>query len=392
MDVLKLATEMEDTVIEYRRWLHQHAELPWKEKETTEFIEEKIKEIGLQPIRFEEGRYGLYTMIHGGAGKKPCKTIMLRADIDALPIQEKTGLEYSSIHDGVMHACGHDCHAAMLLGAAKLLYEHRDELEGNVKLLFQSAEETGNGAEYYVNQGILDDVDAVYASHVFTFVDAPKISVDAGPRCASNDEFEIIIKGSSAHGAQPHMGKDAIVAAAAVVSNLQTIVSRETDPLEPLVISIGTIQGGTTYNVIADRVEMKGTVRTYSLEICDAMSKLLQKVVENTAEAFGCTGEVQYIPKTGPVINDTEMSALAEKAVKKLFGEEGICKVEKNMGSEDFGHYAVKRPGVFAMIGAYNPEKGCTYPQHHECYQIDESILKRGVAMYVQMAVDFLKQ
>lgn len=391
MDIRKRAEELEAEVIEIRRWLHEHAEVSWKEFESTEYIVGYLEKLGLEVYRYE-GHTGCWTMIKGGKSTENSKTILLRADFDALPITEETGLPFSSINKGVFHGCGHETHAAMLLVACKMLVEIQSKLQGNVKVLFQAAEETANGAQYYVEQGILDQVDAVYGCHISSWIEAPYISVSAGPRTAATDEFSISIQGVGCHGGMPHQGKDAIIAACTTVTNLQTIVSRMTDPIDALVVTVGKIDGGTNYNVVADTAILAGTVRSYSQEVREGVPEKMRQVAENTAAAFGCTASVEYEMKTGPVIHsDPQMIRISHAAIVKLFGEEALLETRPVCGGDDFAYFSEQVPGIYAMIGAAMPsDDGIVHAHHHPKVCFDESSLKRGVAMHVQMAVDFL--
>lgn len=391
MDIRKRAEELEPEVISVRRWLHQHAEVSWKELESTEYIIRYLEDLGLKVHRYE-GHTGCWTMIPGGKAGKDCKTILLRADFDALPIEEETGLPFASQNKGVFHGCGHETHAAMLLVACKLLVELQPELPGNIKVLFQAAEETANGAKYYVDQGILDGVDAVYGCHSSAWLPNSKIAVSEGPRTASTDEFSIRIQGVGCHGGMPHEGKDALVAACAVVMNLQTIVSRNVDPVDTLAITVGTLQSGSNYNVVANTAKMSGTVRTYSPAVRAGIEEKLRLVAESTAAAFGCTAAVEYEMKTGSVIHDDpQMCRLAHDAVLKLYGPETLVDTRPVGGGDDFAYFSEKVPGIYAFIGAALPSAdGVIHAHHHPKVCFSEAALKRGVAMHVQMAVDFL--
>ncbi len=393
MEIRKRAEQLEPEVIEIRRWLHQHAELSWQEYESTEYIIAYMEKLGMEVHRYE-GHTGCWAMIRGGKATANSKTILLRADFDALPIQEETGLSFASKNKGVFHGCGHETHAAMLLVACKMLMEIRDELPGNVKILFQAAEETAIGAKYYVDQGILDDVDAVYGCHTAAWQKDGTISVNAGPRTASTDEFSIHVQGVGCHGGMPHQGKDALVAACSVVMNLQTLVSRMTDPIDSLVVTVGTIHGGSNYNVVADTAALSGTVRTYSPEVRARVPEQMRQVAESTASAFGCTASVDYQYKTGPVIhNDPQMNRIAHDAVLKLFGPEVLLETRPLGGGDDFAYFSERVPGIYAFIGAAMPsDDGVIHAHHHPKVCFDESPLKMGVAMHVQMAVDFLSE
>lgn len=303
----------------------------------------------------------------------------LRADIDALPVEEKTGLPFASRNKGVMHACGHDCHISMLLGAAKMLMETKDELQGNVKLIFQAAEETCHGAEYYVEAGILDGVDAIMGQHVWATLEEPYINVQAGPRMASVDNFVIKVDGVSAHGTQPHLGVDALLAAAAIVSNIQSFVSRTNDPLNPLVVNIGEMHAGQRYNIIANHAELFGTTRTYNAEFRMKIEAGLRRIAENTAKAFGATATVEYDYYANSLYNDDEeLNKIAHDAAVKLYGEACLKELPQMMGSEDFAFFADKIPAVFGFLGTRNEELGMTVGNHNDRYTVHEPVLQRG--------------
>ena len=388
MDIRALAEKYEGYIIEQRRWFHAHPELSWEEFGTTDHIQEELEKMGLEVHRFE-GRPGCTAMIYGGKAVPGAKTVALRADIDALPVEEKTGLSFASENPGVMHACGHDNHMAMLLGAAKILCEVKDELEGNVKLLFQAAEETCFGAEYYVQQGVLDGVDAIYGQHIWAGLEAPYLNVQPGVRMASCDNFTITVEGSSTHGSTPHLGTDAIVAAASIIMNIQTIVSRNNDPLNALVVSIGEIHGGQRFNILANKVVMEGTCRTHSTEMRGKIEPLLRRICEDTAAAFGAKAELKYDAFPSPVINDhDDLNQIAHDAAVKLYGEEGIKEMPRVMGSEDFAYFMDVVPGIFGFLGSRDAEHQAS--NHNDCYDVPEDVLKRGAAMHAQFAADYL--
>lgn len=391
MNYKELTERTESFIIEQRRWFHQHPELSWEEFGTTDAIALELEKMEYKVHRFE-GKTGCYAVLEGGRSNANSRTIALRADIDALPVEEKTGLPFTSMNDGVMHACGHDNHIAMLLGAAKMLMETKDELCGKVKLLFQAAEETSHGAEYYVQQGILDDVDAIMGQHIWGTLDAPYINVQSGPRMASCDNFTIRVEGVSAHGTQPHLGIDALTASAAIIMNLQTFVSRMNDPLNPLVVTIGEMHAGQRFNIIANHATMHGTVRTFQPEFRMKVEEKLRNIIENTANAMGATAALEYNYYPGPVINDDDgLTKIAHDAVVKLYGEESLKELQMMMGSEDFAYYSEKIPSVFGFIGSRNEKLGYTATNHNDHYTVDESVLKRGAAFYAQFAWDYLE-
>ena len=388
MDIRALAEQYESYIIEQRRWFRAHPELSWEEFGTTDHIQQELEKMGLEVHRFD-GRPGCTAMIYGGKAAPGAKTVALRADIDALPVEEKTGLPFTSQNPGVMHACGHDNHMAMLLGAARILCDLKDELAGNVKLLFQAAEETCFGAEYYVQQGVLDGVDAIYGQHIWAGLEAPYLNVQPGVRMASCDNFTITVEGSSTHGSTPHLGTDAIVAAASIIMNIQTIVSRNNDPLNALVVTIGEIHGGQRFNILANKVVMEGTCRTHSREMRGKIEPLLRRVCEDTAAAFGARAELKYDAFPSPVINDhDDLNQIAHDAAVKLYGDEGIKEMPRVMGSEDFAYFMDVVPGIFGFLGSRDAEHQAS--NHNDCYDVPEEVLKRGAAMHAQFAADYL--
>ena len=389
MDIRALAEQNAPYVIERRRYYHQHPELSFKEWETTKALVEDMKALGITDIQTFEDYPGLIATLDTG---KPGRTVMLRADIDALPVHEKTGLPFASQNEGVMHACGHDNHIAMLLGAAKILSEHRDEIPcGKVKFIFQAAEEVGYGSRYYVEHNLLDGVDAIFGMHIWATLDAPFVSVDPGNRMASMDNFTIKVRGLQSHGSAPQDGHDAIVAASAIVLALQTFVSRVNNPTNPLVLSVGKFHGGAMYNIICPEVELVGTIRTYSRELRKVMEAKLRQIIESTAAAHFCEAELIFSPMLPAVINDNEeLNEVAQNAALKLFGHEGVKEFGALMGSEDFALFMDKVPGFFAFLGTRNVAKGLTATNHNEKFTSDEDVLFRGSALAAQFAVDFL--
>jgi amidohydrolase len=317
---------------------------------------------------------------------------MLRADIDALPVKEQTGLPFASTN-GNMHACGHDTHIAMQLGAAKILSDLKKEIKGTVKLLFQSGEEVALGAKYYANNGYLDDVDAVYGTHIWSEVEAGKFNLESGERMASCDTFKITVEGTSAHGSAPNLGNDALYAAASIVMNIQSYVSRRKDPLNAAVVTVGTMNGGQRFNIIANHIEMEGTTRTFNKEIRNLMEDELRKIVENTAIALGVTAKLEYSYLTDPIINEhVNLNSLVQNAAVKLYGEDVLAPMTKLMGAEDFSHLMAKVPGFYGFIGCYNEKIGAIHNNHSEFFLVDESTLPMGSALAAQFAYDFLNQ
>ena len=389
MDIKTLAKEQEAYIIECRRWLHAHPELSTKEVETTRFIKDQLEKNGISVQTFEDIT-GCIATIQGG---KPGKTVMLRADIDALPIQENPGKSYCSLNPGVMHACGHDCHTAMLLGAARILQEHREELKGTVKLIFQMAEEIGLKSEEYVTRGALEGVDAIFGMHVWSALDKGKANFESGGRMACSDRFTIQIHGKAAHGSAPHQGQDAILAAAAAVMALQSLPSRVVNPLDSLVVSVGMMNGGTKENILCGHVELVGTVRAFDREFRNSMPQRIQELVTNVVKGYGCSAECDYYFGPSPLINDQEdLNRLSQNAAKKIMGEDCLVSLNRMMGAEDFSVYMEHIPGVYGYLGFKDPGGGTEYIHHHPAFDVDESTLWNGTGIYVQFAVDYLDE
>ena len=389
MDIKEKAENIKDYIIEMRRHFHQNPELSLEEFETTKKIVNELEKMGIEVSTFKDGLTGCVGTIKGAKEGKP---LLLRADIDALSVHEKTNLEFASRVDGKMHACGHDCHAAMLLGVAKILSEMKDKFSGNIKLFFQAAEEIGLGAKLSIEQGVMDNVDACYGVHVTPRFESPKINMQYGERMAATDVFKLTVEGTSSHGSSPHLGHDAIVASAAIITALQTIVSRINNPLKPAVVTIGTIKGGQRFNIIANEVIMEGNVRTFDEIFRKEIETHIREIAESVAKAHSCTAKLEYRYGTGVVLNkDKNLVDIAQNAVKKLYGEDSLVEMEKITGGEDFSLLMEKAPGIFGYIGTRNTKvPGSEKINHHECFTVDEDALIRGTAVAVQFALDYL--
>lgn len=371
-----------ERVVELRRAIHRRPELGFEETETAALVERELDSLGVEHHRV--AGTGVIARIEGG---KPGRAVALRADMDALPILERSGVAFASEVDGKMHACGHDAHTAMLLGAARLLKQTREELPGSVVLLFQPAEEGPGGALPMIEAGALDNpaVAAIAMLHVDSRLDTGALGVVSGPVSASADELYITIHGSGGHGAYPHTAVDAIPAAAATVAALQNVVARETDPLASAVVTIGTINGGYRNNVIADEVNLSGTLRAYEPEVREALEARVRRITAGVASAYGVRSEVRVVRGYPPVYNDV---ALAGQFREYLRGGSSL-RVEEpppTMGAEDFAYFAQRVPGLLLRLGVRNASLGATHPVHSPQFRLDEAALPLGVTALVLFA------
>ena len=391
MGIYQEALDIKEEIIQDRRFLHQNPELGFDLPITLDFVEKKLKEMGYSPVRLGGG-------IVAEAGNEGGKCILLRADMDALPVEEQTDVPFKATN-GKMHACGHDCHTANLLGAARLIKKHEDELCGKVRLMFQPAEETMEGARSMVEAGVCQGVDAAVGMHVFTNLDTPAGAVTLrgkNARMAAVDWFEIIIKGTGCHGAEPDQGVDPLNVMVHIHLALQTLNARELDPTDNLVVTIGQMHGGTTSNVIPGEAFMSGTIRTLKNETRARVKARMCDIVEGIAASFNAEAYVVYGAGC-PVL--TENAGVYDQ-VKELLGDlEGVAvidldetgKAEVAMGSEDFAYVANEVPSVFLSLSAGNTKEGYCYPLHHPKAMMDEEALASGAAVYAQVAIQWLK-
>ena len=387
MKIIESAKKIQPYLQEIRRELHKHPEISREEKKTAEIITEELRKIGISDIKENVNGYGIIAEIHGAGDGK---IVALRADMDALQIKEETGLSYKSESEGLMHACGHDVHMTMVLGAARLLNEKKDELKGNVRLIFQPAEEITpmGGSRGMIAGGALDNVDAVFGLHVWPDLPLGKVGIKAGPLMAASDHFTVTIKGKPSHAAKPNEGIDALVAGAQYVSAIQTIVSRNADPMKSIVITIGKMNAGTRYNIVAGECILEGTCRTFAPKLRDLAEERLQTVLDGICTLSGCTGVLNYERGYMAVINESESIEYVSKTVKKLFGNDAAVSVEPAMTAEDFSFYLDKKPGAFAWIGT-TKEGDTVYPLHNSRYSPDEDVLWRGAALMAELVLDF---
>lgn len=436
--VQELVTQIEPYLIEKRRYFHAHPELSGDEIATTAAIAAELDALGVEyalpndfvpgpaPVHYapseklqaikEVGKTfarpasndsgtstissqsGLIVTIKGEAPDAydtqghPRHRIALRSDIDALPILEQTGAPYASRNEGVMHACGHDCHIAMMLGAIRILHELRANLRGEVRIIFQPAEEISIGSRRMIAAGALDGVESIYGAHIWSEVEAGTVSIESGPRMANTDWFRVDVSGSSAHGAMPHKGVDAIVVGAAIIEALQVVVSRDVSPFDPVVLTIGEFHGGVARNVMAGTSYLTGTVRSFDPKVREFLRERMEFMVHHVARSYSAKAQFEWQSGNSALINDKVCAKRAVKSAIKVLGEDALAKYEGTLSGEDFSEYLRVVPGVFAFVGGRNPEKGADHPQHSCYYEVDESVLKSGAMLVAQYAFDFLNE
>lgn len=381
--------EGSEEVIALRRYFHQYPEASLKEYETIKRIKQELEKLEI-PFK-TVGETGAIGEINGQRG--PGKTILLRADIDALELEDAKDKPYKSKHPGLHHACGHDGHTSALLGAAKILNNNRDKFSGIIKIAFQQAEEIGAGARQFVQGGHVEDVDQVFGLHLDSSVPVGKIVSVPGATNASCDIFKIKVHGKSAHAAQPDKGIDALLAAAAITVDLQSIVGREVSPLDNVVVAVGVLNAGTRYNIVANQASIEGTVRTFSHETRDKVLKAVERIANSVAEAHRATVEFENYDAAAPLINADIPSARAAQVGAAIVGEENVISTQpKSLGADDFADFLAEAPGVYARVGTRNLDDPDTwYGHHHENFDIDERGLAIATELHVRYALDFLK-
>lgn len=364
----KLTTAFEDMVV-IRRHLHMNPELSFQEEKTAQYIVDFYNELGIE-VRSKVGGNGVVARVKGG---KPGKTVALRADFDALPIQDEKDVPYKSTVPGVMHACGHDGHTAALLQLAKAFHELHENLSGEYVFIHQHAEELApGGAIAMIEDGCLDGVDVIFGTHLWSKTPTGTVEYLVGPVMAAADMFEITIQGAGGHGANPHETKDAIVIGSQLVTNLQQIVSRRVNPIESAVLSIGAFVADNAFNVIADTASLRGTVRTFTKEIRDLMENEIKRVIEGTALANDCTIDISYTRGYPAVVNHEKETLFLKNIAQEVIGEDNVSETAPHMGGEDFAYYLEKVPGTFFFTGA-QPET--PYPHHHPKFDFDEEAM-----------------
>ncbi|TPN88335.1 amidohydrolase [Mesorhizobium sp. CU2] len=378
-----------ERMIEARRHLHRNPELSNREAGTQSYLREMLAGQGIENIRDVAG-YGLAVDIVG-TGRPSNRKIAIRADIDALPIEEESGVDFASVNPGVMHACGHDAHAAMGFAVATHLHRMRESFGGTVRLIFQPAEEDEpSGGKRVVAEGLLDDVDAALCVHVDPYTPSGKVAVGSGPYTLACDTFDVLVTGSAAHAAKPYEGIDALTAACSMVGELQKIVSRETDPYDPLVVSVTAINGGNAYNVTAGKVALKGTIRSGNDATRERAWRRLREVLDGLAASHGAKVKVDIHRGEPGVVNDAEMAELVLAGAKASIGAENALNMPGWSIADDFAYYSEKIPSVYFRLGIRNEEAGSVYPLHHARFRVDEAALKNGVLTLVSAATLFL--
>ncbi len=384
------AEGLRDRLVAVRRDLHAHPELGFQEVRTAGVVAQRLSELGYE-VQTGVGQTGVVGVIEGGT--KGAHTLLLRFDMDALPIQEMNEVDYRSRNDGVMHACGHDAHTSIGLGAAELLAGRRAEWSGAVKLVFQPAEETVSGARAMIADGVLDHPkpDRALSVHVISTMPVGTITLTDGPMMAASGGFNAVVRGRGTHGAEPHRGADPIVGAAHMIAALQTIVARNVDPFEPAVVTVGYIRGGTALNIIPDTVEFGGTIRSFSDDVARLLRERIREIVEDGARAMRLEATVAFTENATPaLVNDPAMAEIVRRRARQLVGDANVSAGYRVMGAEDAAFFLQAMPGAYAFVGAGNPDKGITAPHHNPRFQIDEDALVIATALMAASAIDLL--
>ncbi|PTM59058.1 amidohydrolase [Desmospora activa DSM 45169] len=387
---LQKACQLQGELTAWRRDFHRHPELGFEEERTAAIVADHLESLGLE-VKRGVGKTGVVGLLRG---KEPGPCIGIRADMDALPIQDQKEIAYRSTIPGKAHVCGHDAHTSILMGTAQFLSQQAKIARGSVKFIFQPAEEGLGGAEVMIQDGVLQDppVDAIIGLHVNTTIPTGRITLVKGVGCAAADEILIRIIGKGGHAAQPHQAVDSVSVTAEVLSALQHIVSRQMDPLESAVITIGKIQGGAAGNIIAPDVNMIGTVRTLNPLVREQMPERIEQVIKGVTTALGADYEFTYNKGYPSIVNDGVMVDRMKHTATRVLGSDRYEMVKPTMGGEDFSYFTQQVPGVFFRLGVRNEAKQCTYPGHHPMFNLDEAALPIGVALFSQFVHDYLNQ
>ena len=390
MQIKKEISELEEELIELRRDFHKHPELGWQETRTAEVIADYLRDLGLK-VKEEVAKTGVVGLLEG---EKPGKTLLLRADMDAVPVEEQNEVSYKSQNEGVMHGCGHDGHMAMLLVAAKILAGKKDSISGNIKFVFQPNEET-EGAKYMIDEGIMEDpeVDAALGIHLWSPISSGKIGIASEAVMGGLCEFKIDLTGEGGHTSAPHMSRDPIMTGTTIINKAQQIETREIDPMKATTLVFGQFQAGNSTNIIPETAQLKGTIRYLYQggENSEERPKSrLERIVEGVCAVDNIDYEISYPAITPPVYNDPDLTAKVRETAAEVVGENNLVRY-RCLAGEDFGIFTSHVPSVFFFVGTGNPEKGTDYPHHHARFDLDEDVLKYGVEMHVKSALKFLQ-
>lgn len=387
MGMIETRQSIEEEIIEFRREFHRYPELSFHEKRTSKIVADYLRSCGLHVQEHVNG-FGVTADLIGG-GKGP--TIAFRADMDALPIQEETDLPFASVVPGVMHACGHDGHTAILMGAAKLLTLEKEKLKGNVRFIFQPAEEVNpGGAIGMIQEGVLNGVEAIFGLHLWSELPSGTFQTCCGPIMAATDRFTIEIEGKGGHGGMPHKTIDSIVLASHLVMASQQIISRSIDPLESGVITFGELKSGTAFNIIANKAVLEGTTRSFTNEVRNTLQQKLEELIEGLEKIYGASIKLDYQCGYPSVVNHEKEVKISFEVANHLFGFDSTGIMKPNMVGEDFAYYLKEVPGAFCFVGAGDPNKPM-YPHHHPRFQIDESVLPKAAQWFCQLAIKYLE-
>ncbi len=387
-EIVHPSAEEVEELIATRRDVHRHPELAYDEKRTARLAVERLRGLGYEPTE-GVGRTGVVAVLEG---ERPGPCVMLRADMDALPVEEANDVPYRSVHPGRMHACGHDCHVAIALASARVLKRLGRPARGSVKLVFQPAEEGGNGASAMIEDGVLEapPVDAAFGLHVWNQLDVGKVAVVDGPFMGAVDKFHIRVVGRGGHGAIPQQSRDPVLAASHVVTALQQIVARNVDPLEGAVVTVGSIHGGDAFNVIPEVVTLEGTLRCFDPALWEALPGHVERVATRVAEAFGCRAEIEVDRLMRATINDPRMASVVREVATEIVGPENVVET-RTLTSEDFSEYLMRVPGCFFFVGSRNEAKGLVHPHHSSRFDVDEDVLPLGVQLLTGVAQRYLE-
>ncbi|MET4655349.1 amidohydrolase [Exiguobacterium sp. PvP048] len=384
--VEEMVEQLFPVMVERRRYLHRHPELSFHEVDTPQFIADRLTELGIE-VRTGVGGRGVVGTIRGG---KPGKTVALRADFDALPIQDEKTVDYRSTVPGVMHACGHDGHTATLLAVAEILVRQKEQLAGNVVLIHQHAEEVvPGGARDMVADGCLDGVDVIFGTHLWSTTKLGTIGYRIGPVMAAADKFELTLFGRGGHGAKPHETIDAVVLGATVVKELQSIVSRRLDPLQQAVLTIGTLHAGNTFNVIADSAELTGTIRTFDPEVAEQIVHEMERTIKGVCDAAGATYSFTYERGYPAVVNHPQETNLLRTVASDIMGADHVFEIAPTMGGEDFAYYLQQVPGTFFFTGAGDET---FYPHHHPKFDFEEQAMQHAARILIEVTLRYLEE